>query len=178
MTQILHPLSLILFHFKHFQSYPVRPHFGVTWLGIVGCNGDHSQCFLYASPSQYVQNSQANRLTLYSFLYSCQRFLETCLSLYGPVWLHRCYRSYNIIRKNKICLSFAKKCLTNHKMKQKSLLNPSKETRFREKVMVDSFRKYRHMNSAIPCMQRFLNRYANKWLWYCYILCKTWNFVL
>ena len=68
-------------------------------------------------------------------------------------------------RRLKLCLSFAKKCLKHQEMKQMFPLNPSNEasnTRFREKYKVDSSRTGRHMNSAIPYMQRLLNRYANE----------------
>ena len=68
-------------------------------------------------------------------------------------------------RRLKLCLSFAKKCLKHQEMKQMFPLNPSKEasnTRFIEKLEVDPSRTGIHMNSAIPYMQRLLNRYANE----------------
>ena len=68
-------------------------------------------------------------------------------------------------RRSKLCLNFAKKCLKNPEMKQMFPLNPNKEaldTRFREKFKVDNSRTDRHKNSAIPYMQRLLNKYANK----------------
>ena len=68
-------------------------------------------------------------------------------------------------RRSKLCLNFAKKCLKNPEMKQMFPLNPNKEaldTRFREKFKVDNSRTDRHKNSAIPNMQRLLNKYAIK----------------
>ena len=68
-------------------------------------------------------------------------------------------------RRAKLCLSFAKKCLKNEEMKKIFPLNPKNQTtntRFREKFKVDRSRTDRHMNSAIPYMQRLLNRYASK----------------
>ena len=68
-------------------------------------------------------------------------------------------------RRSKLCLNFAKKCLKNPEMKQMFPLNPNTEaldTRFREKFKVDNSRTDRHKNSAIPYMQRLLNKYVDK----------------
>ena len=64
-------------------------------------------------------------------------------------------------RRSKLCLKFAKSCLKNPEMKKMFPLNPttySVQTRFREKFQVTDARTERLRSSAIPYMQRLLNK--------------------
>ena len=62
-------------------------------------------------------------------------------------------------RREALSLSFAKKCIKNSKTKDTFPLNiASYDTRFFEKYVVTKAKKSRLMNSAIPYMQRLLNK--------------------
>ena len=62
-------------------------------------------------------------------------------------------------RREALSLSFAKKCIKNYKTKDMFPLNiASYDTRFSEKYVVTKAKKSRLMNSAIPYMQRLLNK--------------------
>ena len=67
-------------------------------------------------------------------------------------------------RRSKLCLSFAKKCLKHPEMKKMFPVNTHNErnTRFKEKFEVAQARTERYRHSAIPYMQRLLNRDLEK----------------
>ena len=61
-------------------------------------------------------------------------------------------------RRSKLCLGFAKKCLKHPEMKLMFPTNTqNNKTRGLEKFKVTFSRTERHINSAIPYMQRLLN---------------------
>ena len=64
-------------------------------------------------------------------------------------------------RRERLCLQFARKCLTNNKMK--NLFPPNQKThtmltRFQENYDVNNAHTTRLQNSPIICMQRLLNQ--------------------
>ena len=67
-------------------------------------------------------------------------------------------------RRSKLCLSFAKKCLKHPEMKKMFPVNTHNErnTRFKEKFQVAQASTERYKHSAIPYMQRLLNRDLEK----------------
>ena len=133
-------------------------------------------CQEYTSPSGYRQHN-CNMIFVFYIIY---HKISNSTAQYGIAYLHsktpkvfkksrRPHSSLTTLseRRLKLCLHFAKKCLKTQEMKQMFPLNLNEEAsnkRFREKFKVDSSRTDRHMNSAIPYMQRLLNKYANKWL--------------
>ena len=62
-------------------------------------------------------------------------------------------------RRENLCLTFAKKCLENEKMKDMFPLNYKSniQVRNREKYEVTNAKTDRLRRSAIPCMQNMLN---------------------
>ena len=64
-------------------------------------------------------------------------------------------------RREKLCLSFAKKCLKNEKVKMLFPLNKNNSEmllRNSEKFKVNQFNTERYRNSAIPFLQNLLNK--------------------
>ena len=63
-------------------------------------------------------------------------------------------------RRQKLCLSFAKKCLKTEKVKMFFPLHKNKSrmiTRNSEKYKVNNFNTERYRNSSIPFLQNLLN---------------------
>ena len=71
---------------------------------------------------------------------------------------------YLSVRREKLCLNFAKKCLKHDKTKDMFPLNPSEDhdIRRKEKYHVQFAHTSRLKDSAIPQLQRILNREAIK----------------
>ena len=68
-------------------------------------------------------------------------------------------------RRENLCLQFAKKCLSNNRVKglfPQKTTNQSEKLRKPEKFKVNFARTTRLKNSAIPNMQRLLNEDANR----------------
>ena len=66
------------------------------------------------------------------------------------------------VRREKLCLSLAKKSLQLEKFKQLFPLNMNRQTRNSNKFMVRKCRTERHKNSSIPFMQTLLNKHFNQ----------------
>ena len=66
------------------------------------------------------------------------------------------------VRREKLCLSLAKKSLQLEKFKQMFPLNMNRQTRNSNKFIVRKCRTERHKNSSIPYMQTLLNKHFNQ----------------
>ena len=66
------------------------------------------------------------------------------------------------VRREKLCLSLAKKSLQLEKFKQLFPLNMNRHTRNSNKFIVRKCRTERHKNSSIPFMQTLLNKHFNQ----------------
>ena len=66
------------------------------------------------------------------------------------------------VRREKLCLSLAKKSLQLEKFKQLFPLNMNRQTRNSNKFIVRKCRTERHKNSSIPFMQTLLNKHFNQ----------------
>ena len=97
--------------------------------------------------------------------------LERVQKVALKIILQEDYESYNqalkslnletlFVRREKLCLRFAKKCLKNEK--SKALFPINKNERNKEKYEVQFARTSRLMNSSIPQLQRLLNKVAKK----------------
>ena len=62
-------------------------------------------------------------------------------------------------RRDKLCLSFAKKSLQLFKFKQLFPINSNRATRNSNKFLVKKYRTERAKNSSIPYMQTLLNKF-------------------
>ena len=97
--------------------------------------------------------------------------LERVQKVALKIILQEAYESYNqalkslnletlFVRREKLCLRFANKCLKNEK--SKALFPINKNERNKEKYEVQFARTSRLMNSSIPQLQRLLNKNAKK----------------